>query len=360
MMKPSNSWMKILLIILNLFFILFIEVFSWKFRQFAVESAIYLQSLGNSLVSPQILWGISEILGPDPRVLTFIAILLFAQTGEQMRKLLFLKFSSQYLRWFLGILLQEPRPSWYDDRIEMLHCPITFGLPSGHAILSVTVVASLAFSENVGKIPKVLFFVWFISMCIGRIYLGTHSPHDLLLGITLGITFLFVIDASIVDFLTGKIRNHQILIFGFLFIGVVNSFLWAMFLNSRLDRTVIDVYEENVAKNHCTPLSLISPREGTLALTTFFGVLLAISQSRMEMSSIKQRCLVLLLYGVNKSVLDVPSSSWSMFILTAAIYASCHFWLFGNEKEISPAIYSKISFTRNDPLQYGAVAVPPV
>lgn len=110
-------------------------------------------------------------------------------------------------QWALDIVFRQGRPFWIDKKVKMWHCPYTYGFPSGHALLLLLVVAPIVeelwartkrpHSPWHTRTGSLLAFVG--SSClvtayticlVGRLYLGTHFLHSLLMGIVCGVLLL--------------------------------------------------------------------------------------------------------------------------------------------------------------------------
>lgn len=81
-----------------------------------------------------------------------------------------------------------PRPFWFDPSLEMWE-ETSYGVPSGHAQLATVTYLFLA-----GWIRRwwawVIAFVMIFLMGISRIYLGSHFPHDVVVGFFVAVLVL--------------------------------------------------------------------------------------------------------------------------------------------------------------------------
>lgn len=87
----------------------------------------------------------------------------------------------------LKLLWRGPRPYRYDARVRLIGSPLASGgLPSGHAQLSTTFWGVLPWRFRVPKAwPVAIAIVLLVSTT--RLYLGVHFPHDVIVGILLGL-----------------------------------------------------------------------------------------------------------------------------------------------------------------------------
>jgi membrane-associated phospholipid phosphatase len=87
------------------------------------------------------------------------------------------------------VLLHTPRPFWTDPEVRALTCPATFGMPSGHAQVAASMLgyagAYLRRNAVWAGLAAAVLFVGF-----SRIFLGVHTPADVLAGWCAGIAVL--------------------------------------------------------------------------------------------------------------------------------------------------------------------------
>jgi membrane-associated phospholipid phosphatase len=81
-----------------------------------------------------------------------------------------------------------PRPFWFDPSLELWE-ETSYGVPSGHVQYATVIYLFLA-----GWIRRwwawLLAFVMIFLMAVSRIYLGSHFPHDVLVGFFISILLL--------------------------------------------------------------------------------------------------------------------------------------------------------------------------
>ncbi len=132
--------------------------------------------LGNEdfymLVMPALYWCVDSILGLR------VGIMLL---------------TSGILNGTAKLIFKSPRPYWFDAQVAAHSSESSFGMPSGHAMNSMSVWGLLAASirkKSVTIITAVIIFL----IGISRIFLGVHFTSDVLVGWILGaillITFL--------------------------------------------------------------------------------------------------------------------------------------------------------------------------
>lgn len=114
-----------------------------------------------------------------------------------------------YLTDILKLLYSEPRPYWKYSEVDGVRCSTGWGNPSGHASLSMGVLAY--YSLIVSKKKKHPWLVW--SSCAGavgligldRIYLGVHFYSQILIGWLLALSLSLAY--ACVDPLLDRIYN---------------------------------------------------------------------------------------------------------------------------------------------------------
>lgn len=352
--ENHRSWRsKVILILFNVKLIFFLEIFILYFQAFAVQAAIALQTWGDSY-HPKLLWTISEAVGFEPRMLSFFAIAAFATSASEAVRLFTLRFCAHYLRWLLGILLQEPRPSWVSAEVRMDHCPTTFGLPSGHAIIAVSVLVPLAWKKGRTWMPKIAFLSWFTVLCVGRVYLGTHSPHDLFLGSSLGLCLVYVIDEGVVETAIRRLQSSPQRVYicvVFLIVGILNSMFWSITIETLTPPATILAYDTRARMSHCSRLMLFSAREGISAVCGFSGVILAVAHHCDVFAGWKARLLASIMFFLTRVFLDLPSIADAM-VIAALIYAGTTYILFEPKADIRRPLINELIWERSS---YGAV-----
>jgi hypothetical protein len=122
------------------------------------------------LVLPAIYWCFSPRLGLK------IAIVFLISAGTNT---------------IFKLLCHAPRPYWLDSRIEMLSREKSFGMPSGHAQVAITVWGLLAAAR---RKPAAWVAALILTGAIGfsRIYLGVHFISDVVVGLMLGAAILLI------------------------------------------------------------------------------------------------------------------------------------------------------------------------
>ena len=90
------------------------------------------------------------------------------------------------------LVTHAPRPYWIDARVKALSTETSFGMPSGHAQVSVAIWGVLAAAT---RKPAAYLAAGLLVVLIGfsRVYLGVHFLSDVVIGLLLGILTLWLV-----------------------------------------------------------------------------------------------------------------------------------------------------------------------
>lgn len=130
--------------------------------------------LGNEqfymLVMPALYWCVDSVLG--------------LRVGVML-------LTSGILNGTAKLIFKSPRPYWFDEQIAAHSSESSFGMPSGHAMNSISVWGLLAASIRKKSVTVILAVIIFL-IGISRIFLGVHFTSDVLVGWLLGALLLIV------------------------------------------------------------------------------------------------------------------------------------------------------------------------
>lgn len=121
--------------------------------------------------------------------LIFMPLIYWCVDRRTGARLLVLFLISAYVNDIAKVIVDQPRPFQYDDRVRALVHASGGGLPSGHTQSAVVVWGYLA-SQFRRRWLLIIAGVLIIGIPLSRLYLGVHFPTDLLGGYILGAVLL--------------------------------------------------------------------------------------------------------------------------------------------------------------------------
>lgn len=153
-----------------------------------VDLILYLQSLGEWIFAPMRAF---TFLGTENFYLLILPILYWAidaRLGARVGVILLLSGSvNTLLKWGFHL----PRPFWYDARVQGMVVETSFGAPSGHAQISMSIWGLIAATlRRRWAWVAALTVVFFIGL--SRLVLGVHFHLDVLLGWLIGAILLWL------------------------------------------------------------------------------------------------------------------------------------------------------------------------
>ena len=156
---------------------------------FGVRFIILLQGLGSWLEAPMKLF---SFLGTEDFFMVALPIIYWCYDttlGMQVGMILML---SNSINGFLKVSFHGPRPYWISPLVKGLGSETSFGLPSNHAQSAAVLWGIVAAYLRKGWAwwgAGVLVFL----ISFSRLYLGVHFPHDVLVGLALGLLLLWLV-----------------------------------------------------------------------------------------------------------------------------------------------------------------------
>jgi len=152
-------------------------------------------------------FSLAASLGNETFWILFLPLVYWCITAHMGRSIVTIWAITYYLGQTTKDLLKLPRPpSPPVIQIEK-HYSAEYGLPSTHAASATTIPFYLAFlwdRYSVSVRVAVAMF-WLVSVCLSRIYMGVHSPADVICGMALGVVinfFFLPFGALVVEFFT--------------------------------------------------------------------------------------------------------------------------------------------------------------
>jgi membrane-associated phospholipid phosphatase len=148
-----------------------------------VDLILYLQSLGTWLAVPL---NVITIAGSSELMLVIAALIYWCVDTKWGLRLGVVLMLTVAINETLKVALHDPRPYWYDARVQLLSTPHgSFGIPSGHSAVALAGWGVLAVFLATG-------WVWLIAAALiilvglSRAYVGVHFPTDVLTGWAVG------------------------------------------------------------------------------------------------------------------------------------------------------------------------------
>ena len=139
-------------------------------------------------------------------VVLIISAALFLVGQKQVSIQIFLKSSlALALALLIKEILERPRPNvLFDDIVVRFEQTASYGFPSAHTALAVAVALGLLPFVQ-AKYHTVIWF-WVVMIALSRIYLGVHTPFDVIGGVLVGLIASLCI--QIVTNITAQ-KNHS-------------------------------------------------------------------------------------------------------------------------------------------------------
>ncbi len=180
--------------------------------------------------------------------------------------------TSGVFNYAIKILMAGPRPYWVSSHVKALWPEVNFGAPSNHAQLATDVWGIIAVCINKAwawiTAGALIFLIGF-----SRIYLGSHFPHDIILGWVIGglILYAFVkLEKPVLEWFVPKTMSQQIMI-GFIvsMIFILIGFSAAML---RKDFQVPEQWISNALLASTEVPAPVNPHGIFTLAGTFFGL----------------------------------------------------------------------------------------
>lgn len=157
-----------------------------------MEFLYQLESIRNPLLSG--IFRFFTLLGQEVIVLAILCFFYWCYNKKLAYRISFGFFLSGLLVQGLKITFRIPRP-WVRDPLfkpveEAIKAATGYSFPSGHTQAATALYGTMAFAAK-KKILKIILFLVIIMVGLSRMYLGVHTPADVLT--SFGITFLTVL-----------------------------------------------------------------------------------------------------------------------------------------------------------------------
>jgi hypothetical protein len=143
-------------------------------------------------------------------LILFISFGYFYWSSARFTRVAMMLFISGIINLFLKDYFQDPRPP-----MEFMLDPkigTSYGLPSGHAQIAVTLWGLLAY-ELKNKWITVLASILIMLICFSRLYLGVHDIEDVLFGLIIGLLILIIWHFAITSKFFKELSRTNIILF---------------------------------------------------------------------------------------------------------------------------------------------------
>ncbi len=322
---------------------------------FGTDFIISFQSLGNWLVFPMKLF---SFLGSEEFYLFFLPIIYWIfDPGFGLRLGTILLVSSG-LNDILKITFQGPRPYWFSSKVHAYAAESSFGVPSGHAQISMSLWGTLARKINTkwGYFVSVLI-IFFIGL--SRLFLAVHFPHDVLLGWILGGITLWLF-GNFSETVINWIKNRTIAIQTMVvfFVSMIILIPALLIFNNSSSWVMPDFWLQNAKLAGLLPLpepvnidSAVT--SSALLLGMLFGAVLMKSRGRYSATGTLNQKLLRLLPGftgllilyiglkVGFQTIIRTDNIYLLFFLRYIRYALVGFWVSAG----APWVFAKITLS---------------
>ena len=173
------------------------------------------------------------------------------------------------------LLFAGPRPYWVSSHVQPLWPENSFGIPSGHAQYGISVWGTIAAFQK--RWAKIALGVMIFLIGFSRVYLGSHSPHDVVIGWVIGGVLLWAFLKywnPVVAWLSGKTVGQQIMLaFIVSLIFIVIGYSAAVY---RSDFQLPLSWIDNAARAGTEELNPVNLANSITPAGTFFGLALGL------------------------------------------------------------------------------------
>lgn len=155
---------------------------------FGVRVVIWLQSLGTWLEAPMKLF---SFLGTEDFFMVALPVIYWCYDTTLGLQVGVILMVSNSINCFLKVAFHGPRPYWISPAVQGLASEISFGVPSNHTQSATVLWGIIAAYLRKG-------WAWWAAAALifliglSRLYLGVHFPHDVLVGLLLGLALLWL------------------------------------------------------------------------------------------------------------------------------------------------------------------------
>lgn len=184
---------------------------------------VWLQGLGKWLIFPM---QVISFLGTQYFLILLIAWIYWCMDNRIGIRLGIALVLGNSINTALKWIFHAPRPYWVDSSVKALSTESSFGMPSGHAMMSTIFYGHIALWIQ-KRSATIICIVIILLIGISRIYLGVHYVSDVIAGSLFGISFLFIyplLEKVFGNWIKRKILGQQITFYFFSSILIIFFF----------------------------------------------------------------------------------------------------------------------------------------
>lgn len=176
-----------------------------------IAVTLFFQSLGHWLILPM---RAISFLGQEEFYLLMMPALYWSVSTSLGLRMGMMLILTQFTSTFFKLLIQAPRPYWFDPRVQAFSTEASFGLPSGHSLSSAGIFGLLAAKLRQRWVTILVLVVIFL-VGVSRIFLGVHFLTDVLASWVLGglLVLLFIrLDAPVSAWVEQRTLGQQVIL----------------------------------------------------------------------------------------------------------------------------------------------------
>ncbi len=175
----------------------------------SIALIIALQGMGEWLTAPMEFF---SNLGTENFFFMVLPLIYWCIDSALGLRVGFILTISGTVNYVAKLLFAGPRPYWVSSHVQGLWPEATFGLPSNHAQLGMSVWGIIAVHVR-ERWLSIIAGIMILLIGFSRVYLGSHFPHDVILGWLLGGLIIYIfykLEKPILDWFLPKTFAQQI------------------------------------------------------------------------------------------------------------------------------------------------------
>jgi membrane-associated phospholipid phosphatase len=297
----------------------------------------WIQSMGTWLKIPM---QVFSFLGTQNAYILVMSWLYWCVNSQLGIRIGIILLSSNGLNTAFKWIFHSPRPYWINPNIKALAIESSFGIPSGHAMVSTSVWGRIAMWV---KKPWVILVIVIMLFFIGfsRLYLGVHFLSDVVAGWLLGISLLIFLSFAEKPLAKWLNKQKMSIIILFAFLTSISIIIFFMLLKVPFNQWQIPESWINNSQI-AAPGSVIDPfkiKDIVLLSGTWFGLIAGYFWIK-KMGNFNQKGnlfqlvirfligfvgIVILVFGLNSILPEMET--WFSFTLIYLQYFLVSLWI---------------------------------